>query len=322
MSRSPVILPLTTATPADSVGRFSVDRLGVDSPPFSSPRDPTPRFSEIALLHHALSLLPFATDDGSGESEFHGPSLTDFFPPAIFFEGTIFEINRVMLIRFLAVAVIILLFWLVSRRMKLVPGRGQSLAEMAVGFVQSNIVEGNLGKKDGARFFPLITTIFFLVLTMNIAGIIPGINLAGTAVMGVPLVLAVVSYVTFIYAGIKRKGAGGFFKDSLLPPGVPWYLYILVTPMEFISTFILRPVTLSLRLLMNMIAGHMLLVLCFSATHFFLFNAGGLYSLFGLGTFAFGFIFTVFEILVGVLQAYVFAFLTAAYIQLALAEEH
>jgi F-type H+-transporting ATPase subunit a len=97
---------------------------------------------------------------------------------------------------------------------------------------------------------------------------------------------------------------------------------VIVTPIEFLSTFILRPITLALRLLMNMIAGHMLLVLCFSATQFFFFTAGGFFGLFGVGTLAFGFIFTIFEILVAVLQAYVFAFLTAAYIQLALAEDH
>jgi F-type H+-transporting ATPase subunit a len=73
---------------------------------------------------------------------------------------------------------------------------------------------------------------------------------------------------------------------------------------------------------MNMIAGHMLLVLCFSASSFFLFTAGSWFSLFSIGTLAFGFVFTLFELLVAALQAYVFTYLTAVYIQLALAEEH
>ena len=90
----------------------------------------------------------------------------------------------------------------------------------------------------------------------------------------------------------------------------------------FLSTFILRPITLTLRLLMNMVVGHLLLVLFFAATPFFFFTAGGFYALFGVGTLAFGFVFTLFEILVAVLQAYVFALLTTVYIQLALAEEH
>jgi F-type H+-transporting ATPase subunit a len=280
-----------------------------------------PRFSEIALLHNALSLLlPFANEDGSGEGEFHGPSLSEFFPPSIFFDGTVFEINRLMLIRFIVVAALLLIFVLGTRRLRIVPGRGQSILELAVEFVQNNVVIQNLGLKDGKRFGPLLITMFFFILFMNITGIIPGLNLAGTSVFGMPIVLAITSYVVFIYAGLK-KHPGTFLKASLFPPNVPLPLYLIVTPIEFLSTFILRPVTLSIRLLMNMVAGHMLLVLCFSATSFFLATASA-FSLFSIGTFAFGLAFTVFEILVAVLQAYVFTFLTAVYIQLALAEEH
>jgi len=275
---------------------------------------------EIALLHHALTLaFPLAAE--SGEGEFHGPSLEEFYPPSLFFGGTVFEINRLMLIRLLVVAVIILVFWIAARNFKVIPTRGQSVLEFALNFVQANIVEQALGKKDGPRFAPLLISMFFFIVFMNITGIIPGLNLAGTSVIGMPIVLALVSYVAFIYAGVK-KHPGTFFKASLFPPNVPWPLYFIVTPIEFLSTFILRPVTLAIRLLMNMIAGHMLLVLCFSATSFFLFTAGGLFGLFSIGTLAFGFAFTIFEILVAVLQAYVFTFLTATYIQLALAEEH
>nr|WP_240034679.1 F0F1 ATP synthase subunit A [Glaciihabitans arcticus] len=279
---------------------------------------------EIALLHHAFGLLlPFATDDESGEGGFHGPSLEEFTPPSLFgiLEGTPLEINRLMLIRFLVVVVIVLLFWLATRNMRVVPGRGQSVLEMAIDFVRVNVVEQALGKKDGARYAGLLISMFFFITFMNITGVIPGLNLAGTSVIGMPIVLALVSYGAFLYAGIK-KHPGTFFKSSLFPPNVPWYLYLIVTPIEFLSTFILRPVTLAIRLLMNMVAGHMLLVLCFSATSFFLFTAGGIFGFFSIGTLAFGFAFTIFEILVAVLQAYVFTFLTATYIQLALAEEH
>ena len=118
------------------------------------------------------------------------------------------------------VALIVLLFWLGTRRMKVVPGRGQTIMEFVLGFVQSNIAEGNLGKKEGARFAPLLTSIFIIVLGMNLVGIVPGINLAGTSVIGLPLVLAVVAYVTFIYAGIKRHG-GGFSRPRSSPPACP-----------------------------------------------------------------------------------------------------
>jgi len=273
---------------------------------------------EIALLANAVNLLvPISTDDG----EFHGPSIEEFFPGALLFEGTPFEINRIMLVRFVAVAALLLVFWLGTRSMRIVPGRFQSIVEMGLDFIRVGVADDLLGKKDGKRFLPILTTIFFMVLFMNITGIIPGLNIAGTSVIGVPLVLAIVSYVTFIYAGIKQSPKN-FFKNSLFPSGVPWPVYIIVTPIELISTFVIRPVTLTLRLMMNMIVGHLLLVLFFAATQFFIFNLGGWYTLLGVGTLAFGFVFTLFEILVAVLQAYVFTLLTAVYIQLAVAEEH
>ncbi|WP_245990080.1 MULTISPECIES: F0F1 ATP synthase subunit A [Agrococcus] len=247
-----------------------------------------------------------------------------FADPTIEWFGSdepIFGINRIMLIRMLSALVIILIFVLGTRKMRLIPTRGQSIVEMGLGFVRDGIAYDLLGEKDGRRFLPLITTIFFMVLSMNITGIVPFLNIAGTGVIGVPLVLALVAYGAFIYAGVK-KHPGAFFKNALFPPGVPWPLYIIVTPIEFVSTFVLRPITLTLRLMMNMVVGHLLLVLFFAATQFFFFSAGGFYTLFGVGTFAFGFAFTLFEVLVAVLQAYVFALLTTVYIQLALAEEH
>jgi F-type H+-transporting ATPase subunit a len=217
--------------------------------------------------------------------------------------------------------VLVVLFLVGTRRMKLVPGRFQSIVEMGLDFVRVNIAQDLLGKKDGNRFLPILTTIFFMVLFMNITGVIPGLNIAGTSVIAVPLLPAVVAYVTFIYAGI-RKSPGSFFKNSLMPPGVPWPLYIIIIPLEFLSTFIIRPVTLTLRLLMNMIVGHLMLVLFFSATQFFVFGLSGWWTALGAGTLAFGFAFTLFEIFVAFLQAYVFTILTAVYIQLAVAEEH
>ena len=205
--------------------------------------------------------------------------------------------------------------------MQIVPGRFQSLVEMGLDFVRVNIAEDLLGKKDGQRFLPILTTMFFMILFFNLTGIIPFLNLAGTAIIAMPLLLALISYVTFIYAGIK-KSPKNFFKNSLFPSGVPPFLYIIVTPLEFISTFIIRPVTLTLRLLMNMIVGHLMLVLFFSATQFFLFTLGGWWSALAAGSFAFGLAFTLFEVLVAFLQAYVFTILTAVYIQLAVAEEH
>ncbi|HYP73622.1 MAG TPA: F0F1 ATP synthase subunit A [Microbacterium sp.] len=241
--------------------------------------------------------------------------------PGIELFGAPLTINRIHLIQFIAVIAIVLIFWLGTRRMRMIPGRFQSVVEMGLDFVRVNVAEDLLGKKDGQRFLPILTTIFFMILFMNITGVIPFLNIAGTAIIAVPLLLAVVSYITFIYAGIK-KSPKNFFKNSLFPSGVPWPIYFIVTPIELISTFIIRPVTLTLRLLMNMMVGHLLLVLFFSATQFFLVTLGGWWSILAAGSLAFGFVFTLFEILVAVLQAYVFTILTAVYIQLAVAEEH
>lgn len=263
-------------------------------------------------------MLQFAaTEPGT----FSPPTIGEFFPPAVLFEGTIFEMNRIILVRLLAVAALVLVFWLGTRKMTVVPRRFQGFVEMALRLVRVNIAEDLLGEKDGKRFLPLLTTIFFLVLFMNLTGIIPGLNIAGTSVIGMPLVLAAASYLAFMYAGL-RKHPVAFLKNSLLPPGVPWPLYIIVTPIELVSTFVLRPVTLTLRLLMNMVVGHFLLVLFFSSTHFFVLYSDSWMAFFGIGTIAFSIAFTFFEILVSVLQAYVFTLLTAVYLQLALAEEH
>lgn len=242
----------------------------------------------------------------------------------VLFAGTPFELNRVMIIRLLVVAVLMLVFWLGTRQMKLVPTRAQVAFEFITGFVRDSIVISTLGEKEGKRFMPVLMTIFFLTLGMDLTGVIPGLQIAGTSVIGLPLIMAVVAYVLFIYAGV-RKYSWGYFKNALILPGVPVALTPFLAILEFLSTFILRPVTLTLRLLMNMVAGHMLLVLCFSATHFFFFVVlaeGNPLGFLGVGTFAFGLAFTLLELFVAALQAYVFTILSAIYIQMSLAEEH
>ena len=172
---------------------------------------------------------------------------------------------------------------------------------------------------------PILMTVFFVTVGMNLTGVIWGLQIAGTSVIGIPLIEAVILYVVFIYAGVK-KNKGKFFSAALFPPGVPWPLYILLTPVEFVSTFIVRPISLTLRLLMNLVAGHMLLALCWAATQFFLvtllFNEHNFLGLLGIGTFAFGIIFFGLELFVALLQAYVITVLGAIYIQLSLSDEH
>lgn len=268
----------------------------------------------VAGLALGRMLVPFAADGDDGG--FHPPTLEDFFPPAIFFEGTIFEFNRITMVRLIAVAVLCLLFWLSTRNMKLVPGRGQSIAEMSLGFVQKNVAEEVLGKESARRWTPLLTIMFFSVLAMNLTGIVPFLNIAGSSVVGFPLVMAIIAWVAFIYAGIRKHGGLAFFKDQLFPPGVPWPLYLILAPIELVSTFVLRPATLTIRLLSNMMAGHFLLVLCFSATNALFVYATWAFKPLGVVTAVAGTAFIGLELFIACLQAYIFALLTAVYISL------
>ena len=268
-------------------------------------------------------MLPLAADSGDGE--FHGPSIEEFFPDAILFAGTPFELNRILIIRLLAIAVIIAILWIGSSRLKIIPTRAQAAWEFVFDFVRKGVVIETLGEKDGKRFMPILVTIFFATLAMNLTNTIPFLQIPSTGLIGMAIIMAVVAYVTFIYAGIRKFGVGGFFKNSLILPGVPGAIKPVIAVLEGLSTFIVRPVTLTLRLTMNMVAGHMLLVLCFLATDFFFFTVlpqGNAIGLLGAGTLAFGIAFTVLEIFVAALQAYIFTILTAIYIQMALAEEH
>lgn len=259
--------------------------------------------------------------------EFHSPSLEEEFNlPGLLktlfdIDAGPFELNRIILVRIVAVLVMLLLFWLAFRKPKLVPGKGQSIAELAIGFVKSNIADGVLGERLGRKYLPLLTAMFFGIFAMNITGIIPGLNIAGTSLIGMPLVLAIVSYIAFIYAGFREAGGGTFLRNALFPPGVPWPMYILLTPIEFINIFIVRPVSLALRLFLNMMVGHLLLVLAFGATNFFVLMFS-VESLFGIATLAGGIVMTLVELLASVLQAFVFTLLTAVYIQQAAAKSH
>ncbi|MCF4120179.1 F0F1 ATP synthase subunit A [Antribacter sp. KLBMP9083] len=276
----------------------------------------------VLLSTLATSLLAASEAADGGESAFHAPTVADFFPPVIFFDGTPFEINRIILVRFLAAAVVITLFLVAAYRAKVVPGRFQNAIEMILDFVRRGIAVEVLGEKNGAKYFPLLATIFCTVLFMNLTGVVPFLNIAASSTIGLPLVLAAWVYVMYLTAGIKAQGLGGFLTSSLFPPGVPKFLYLLLTPIEFLQVFVLRPATLAIRLLANMVAGHLMLAICFAATQFFIFNADGAMKLFGAGTLVAGLAFTLFEVFVAALQAYIFAILTAAYISMSVEAEH
>nr|WP_166348748.1 F0F1 ATP synthase subunit A [Phytoactinopolyspora limicola] len=237
------------------------------------------------------------------------------------FEGTIFEFTRVNMIQVIMTVAIASFFIVAFRNPKVVPRGIQQLGELAVNFVETQIIDSIMGS-SGRRYLPYLVTLFFFILAMNLAGVIPFLNLAGSSVVAVPMLMAVIAWVTFNTAGIRKHGFGNYMKANLFPTGVPKPVYVLLTPIEFLSTFILRPVTLTIRLVANMMAGHLMLVLFFSGATYLFLDAEWALKPFGLGAAAMGFFITGFEILIAVLQAYIFTLLTALYIAGAESEHH
>jgi F-type H+-transporting ATPase subunit a len=234
-----------------------------------------------------------------------------FFWEPFALEGTLFEINRVVVLMFVSSLLCIGFFLLGARRGSLVPKGMQNLSETAYLFVRDGIAIDVIGPKDGLKFAPYLASVFFFIFFSNLLEIVPGINFPVTSRMAIPAFLALLTYVIFNFVGIKRHGFG-YFKDTLFPPGVPWPIYILLTPIELFSVFIIRPLTLAVRLLANMMAGHVLL------TIFFLFSADFVapdVSLpLGLLTAVVAAVLILFELLVITIQAYIFTMLSAFYI--------
>ncbi len=238
--------------------------------------------------------------------------------PAFFGDGTFYAFNKVALICVLATVFTYLVFILGNKK-QLVPGRMQSVAELSIEFIEDGIVKENIGPKATA-WTPVLMSTFFFILFTNIFEIVPVFQMPASAQIALPMLLAVFAFVCYNAAGIKAQGLGGYLKSSLFPPGLPVVLYILITPIEFVSTFLVRPFSLMVRLFANLLAGHMLLVT-------FATLAAGLttakwYAVF-LPLPAFAMIFFVaFEIMVSFLQAYVFTLLLGVYIGLSVHADH
>ncbi len=251
-------------------------------------------------------------------AEFHTPTLKDFFPELLF-GGTTddpawWAMDRLMLIRVVVAVLVAAAFYFAMRRPKIVPGGAQNVAENALDWVRINIAEEILGKENGRKFLTIIATIFFVTIFLNLTSIIPFLNISSNARIGMPMVMAGVAYVTYCWVGIAKYGFFGFIKSSIVLPGVPLPIHFLLVPIEFVSTFILRPFTLTVRLMANMLSGHIMLALFFAATQYFIIDQSGLWTFAGIGGILAAVGFTFFELLVIGLQAYIFALLTAVYI--------
>ena len=230
-------------------------------------------------------------------------------------------INKTVLIYGFATLATIVLFWLGTRRKDaLVPaGLLQNTAESGVAFVRNQVIMQTMGV-DGLYWLPYLTTMFFFIFFSNITEIIPAVQFPANARFAMPMVLALATWVFFIFIGIKRQGPFTYFKGALIPPGVPKALLVLVVPIEFISTFLVRPFSLMVRLFANMLAGHLILV-TFAVLTAALWG-WQIQAIIAPFSFALLVAMTGFEILVSFLQAFIFTILTAVYIGGAMHPEH
>ncbi|WP_082530369.1 F0F1 ATP synthase subunit A [Aeromicrobium sp. Root344] len=264
-----------------------------------------------------LALTAFAA---SAEPPSPGPK--DFDLPAVFHFGE-FGVTKPMLLVVLSLFVIVGLFSTMARPAAVVPGRMQFAGELVYGFVRNGIARENIGSAEFMRFVPYLFTIFLFVLVNNFYGLFPFLQFPSMSHIGYPLAIAILSWLVYNGAGIKKKGFLGYLKHETVPGGMKGPILLLLVPLEFLSNILLRPITLTLRLFATMFAGHLLLIL---------FSLGGSYLLLhsdnslalpaGLVSSLLAIAISFLEILIMFLQAYVFTLLSSMYIGEALADEH
>src|SRR3954451_16332071 len=213
-----------------------------------------------------------------------------------------------------AVAVIVLLTIFATRRGSLVPGRLQAMAEMSYEFV-ANTVRSSAGE-EGMRFMPLVFSLFMFVLLLNLFGMVPyGFTVTSHIIITAAMALLVIG-VVIVYGFMKH---GTHFLGLFVPSGVPGWLLPLLVVIEVIS-FLSRPISLSVRLFANMLAGHIALKIFAGFVGILL--GTGLWGIIAPLPLALTVALTALEVLVAVLQAYVFATLTSIYLNDALHPGH
>ena len=256
-----------------------------------------------------------AAEGSSGDDGFQAPTVEEFYPePIAEFDifGVAFEITRITLILWVATAVMIALMIAAVRKPSIVPGKMQFIGESGYSLIRDGMARDVIGPK-GLPFAPFLASLFFFILANNAMSIVPLAQISPMSKFAFPLVLAVITWIVYNWVGIREQGAGRYFKDAAIPPGVPIGALILVTPIELLQVFVIRPFTLAVRLFANMFAGHMLLAV-FSLGTVYLLTVGNFSVIFSPFAFLMALAMTFFELLVIVLQAYVFTVLTATYI--------
>ncbi len=195
-----------------------------------------------------------------------------------------------------------------SGKKAMVPGRVQTVGEMLYEFI-AGIIRENTGP-DGRQYFPFIFTLFIVVLMGNVLGLLP-YSFTYTSHIIVTFALAFMVFLAVTIFGFINHGM--HFLSLFSPPGIPFLLKILIVPIEILS-FIIRPVTLSVRLFANMVAGHLMLkVFAGFSTMMLGMGLTGLFA--GLVPMFFNVAILALELLVSLLQAYIFAILSAIYLK-------
>jgi F-type H+-transporting ATPase subunit a len=237
--------------------------------------------------------------------------------PDLLLKDSIFAINKVVLLMFAAVIIVLAVFLAAGRSKSLVPKGIQNFVETIVEFIEDQIILQVMGPGT-LGWTPYLLTIFVFVATLNLIGLIPLVQMPVNARMAIPAVLGLQIWLVYNFIGIKHQGFIGYFKGIMFPPGVPKPIYILLTPIEFISTVLVRPFSLAVRLFANLFAGHLILV-SFAVITAALFESTIVGAVLP-GALLVGL--TGFEIFVALLQAYIFTILAAVYIGGAMHPEH
>ena len=262
-----------------------------------------------------MGLIPL-----EGESGFEAPGVESFnLPPIVDGVGWL---DKPMLQATLSVALILGFWVLMSRKRAMVPSRAQFIGESAYFFVRNSIARDTIGH-DFKRYLPYLIALFSFVLINNLWGIFP-LSLFPTAShVGWAYGLAIVTWLIYNAVGIARHGAWGYLKHTVLPPGVPKAMWILIIPIEFVSNILVRPFTLSLRLFANMFAGHLLVLVFVLGGEYLLLHTESLFNkVAGAVSLVFSLAIFGLELVVQILQAYIFTVLAAQYISTSLSEEH
>lgn len=225
-------------------------------------------------------------------------------------------LSTYMVFFLVALAVTMVIVFAAKKRMALVPkGRFINGFEMVFDFVRKNIVEGAI-HHNAKKYVPIVATVFFFVLINNLLGIVPGLK-PGTGTIAGTFCMSISIFIYFTFLGIKEKGGLGYLK-GLVPGGLPGWIVPFIWVIEFIS-MLLKPFTQALRLFANMYAGHIVLGIFALLTElFFMAPFHGSSALYVVGSpvwMVLLFAMYCLELLVALIQAYVFALLTAVYIE-------